>query len=211
MTSLDVAQTAASSTVDQPKPQRTPGQITDRKELWIGGTIEITVPAVVRAGVFRDEERGVEIRFIQFARTVKGGVVNFFIHTDNPDLYAGKTISADVAIHQKSYADGRSFIYVDLTPVEGSPNKRLIIEDRQHAPTPHGVVVAFTTPPPLRARIIIAPLKGEKIKPTGDAQLDRYLKDGWNIQHQDAKAVYLTKGDRNLTHHKKRDKNHGRR
>jgi hypothetical protein len=213
MTSLDVASLAASSPA-----ARVPGTITGRKVLWTGGIIEITVPKVVRAGMFLDNDKDIEIPFIQFARTVKGGMVNLFIHTDTPDAYAGKTIHANLKIHQKDYEDGRSFINIDLEPVEGPPTKRLLIEDRTRLSAPDDSVV-FDTPAPLLARIIIAPPQLKKAEPanakisTGDTQLDRYLRDGWVISHQDEKTVNLTKGERSFTHHKPKSKGkkHGHR
>src|SRR3989344_2151247 len=90
---------------------RQPVAVLKRELLWEGGIIEIKIPAICREGAF--EER----KFIQFAKFVKGGVVNFFVHDDNPTQHCGKTITASVQVFRKEHADGRSFLYVDLKPI----------------------------------------------------------------------------------------------
>src|SRR3990167_7062365 len=110
---------------EEPKIQvRQPVAVLKRELLWSGGIIEIKIPAVCREGAFED------IKFIQLARFVKGGVVNFFVHNQKPTLYCGKTITASVEVLCKKYADGRAFLYVDLRPITKPATHRLVVEPR---------------------------------------------------------------------------------
>lgn len=181
MTSLDVASAATSSA----KP-KTPGQVVERKTLWHGGTVSINVPAECRDGVFEG------MHFIQFARHVVGGLVNFFVHDSTPAQYKGKTIVAEAEVIFKKFADGRSFIHVDLRPTNGNPTHMLDLVYKHLKSSPEKLV--FKTPHPLKGAFEISQIL------TGDGQLDRLIAQGWKVQHEDATTVYLTKGDRQLNH-----------
>lgn len=137
---------------EQPKIQvRQPVAVFKRELLWKGGIIEIKVPVVCREGAFED------IRFVQFIRQVKGGVVNFFVHNDNPTRHCGKTITASVQVFRKDHADGRSFIYVDLLPTTAPATHRLVVEPRHVFDIKDAVV--FQTPTPLQGTVVIKELK----------------------------------------------------
>jgi|SRR3989344_5032158 len=190
MTSLDVASTATSSSPSSKVP---PGQITERKSLWRGGTVSIIVPTECRDGTFGD------IHFIQFARHVVGGLVNFFVHDSNPEQHKGKTIVAEVELVFKKFADGKSFVHVDLRPTNGKPSHTLDLIYKHFKSSPEKLV--FKTPHPLRGAIEISQIL------TGDGQLDRLISQGWKVQHEDDTTVYCTKGDRQLRHAKPKHKN----
>lgn len=176
MTSLDVAP-ATSST-------RTPVPIKERKSLWKGGTVEIKIPDQCREGSFES------VTFIQFTRQVKKGLVNLFVVADNPAQYIGKTIVAEVEVMHKEMADGRKFVYVDLRPAAGKATHQLFVS---FAPVITKQPVVFRAPT-LGGEVAVF------LDISGDRQLDRLLASGWTIQHHNDKEVYLTKGERSLTH-----------
>src|SRR3989344_4217751 len=141
-TNLDVASATSS--------KRQPVAVLKRELLWQGGIIEIKIPAVCRDGAFED------IKFIQFARFVKGGVVNFFVHNDNPTQHCGKIITASVQVFRKEHADGRSFLYVDLLPTTAQATHRLTVMDAIPGVTswtPFATVLL--TPAPLQGAVVI--------------------------------------------------------
>ncbi len=205
MTSLDVASATSSP--------RTPTPVKERKLLWSDGVVEVNIPKVVRASAFDDGEK--KIPFIQFARLVTGGVINFFIHTDNPDTFAGKTITANVKVYRREHEDGRSFLYVDLEPVDQPATRRLVVEPKFNLSMRASEVIRQTqTPAPLQGMVVIAKLKEAKEKKElepayTDNALDLRLENGWKIVREDANAVYIKKGDKTLAHHK--IKNYSRR
>src|SRR3989344_3129266 len=89
-----------------------PVAVLDRKMLWKGGIIGMTVPSTAEEGEY-PSDAGPQ-KFVRFAQNVKGGVVNFFVHDDEPTMFLGKKIIAEVEIWEKTLADGRKFLYVDL-------------------------------------------------------------------------------------------------
>ena len=145
MTNLDVASATSS--------KRQPVAVLKRELLWDGGIIEIKIPAVCREGAFED------IKFIQFARFVKGGVVNFFVHNQKPTLYCGKTITASVEVLCKKYADGRAFLYVDLRPITKPATHRLVVEPRLVFDLRNDTLYHMHTPAPLQGTVIIKELQ----------------------------------------------------
>ena len=136
---------------EQPKIQvRQPVAVLKRELLWSGGIIEIKIPAVCREAAFEN------IKFIQFARTVKGGFLNFFLHSQDPTRHCGKTITTSVQVFCKEHADGRSFIYVDLLPTTAPATHRLVVEPRHVFDIKDAAV--FQTPTPLQGTIVIKEL-----------------------------------------------------
>ena len=132
---------------------RQPVAVLKRELLWEGGIIEIKIPAICREGAF--EER----KFIQFAKFVKGGVVNFFVHDDNPTQHCCKTITASVEVFRKEHADGRSFIYVDLQPITKPVTHRLVVEPRLVFDLRNDTLYHMHTPAPLQGTVIIKELQ----------------------------------------------------
>lgn len=57
------------------------------------------------------------IRFFQYAVHMKGGCINVFLHCDDSTLI-GKFVRCKVTVLQKTFADGRTYLHVDLHPVE---------------------------------------------------------------------------------------------
>lgn len=149
--SPEAIQIASDLTQDYSKIEtQQPVAVLKRELLWSGGIIEIKIPGVCREGAFED------IRFIQFARFVKGGVVNLFVHDDNPTQHCGKVITASVQVFCKEYADGRTFLYVDLRPMTKPATHRLTVMDAipgvtSWAPT----ATVLLTPAPLQGAVVI--------------------------------------------------------
>ncbi len=203
MTSLDVAPLATSSRISV--------EVIKRESLWRGGIVEIKIPLVCREGMTND------LHFIQFARTVKGGLINFFVRDENPIQHCGRTITAEAEILRKEYADGRSFVYVDLRPApDKAATLRLIVEQKLNLSVPRNeVLFAAQTTLPLEGIVVISTRKAapkQRISTTGDSQLDRLLADGWVVTAESASEVYLRKGERGslgerkLIHHRPKKK-----
>ena len=203
----------------------------NRRMLWNGGIISIVVPPTAKEGEY-PSPAGPQ-KFIKFPITVTGGVVNVFVHDEEPTRLLGQRISAAAEIWQKTLADGRKFLHVDLDPVPGPITHRVsVMSARKEDLIFQDGFAAFDTPMPLRGMVVAAPVDSKiRIKPrptpgaeasrptvetkrppkprtTGDRQLDRYLADGWKIDREDEKTVHLSKmrGDREvkLVHHRPR-------
>jgi hypothetical protein len=139
---------------------------TVRETLWTGGIVSIAVPKNAKEGAFPLPEGGSQ-KYLQFARTVLGGIVNIFVHDpDSAKLQGlrGKTITAEVSILRKMLDDDREYLFVNLTPSTAPATHRLAIL----AATEDEVVklegfVCFETFEPLRGTVVIAPIDS-KIK-----------------------------------------------
>ncbi len=142
---------------------RPPSNVLKRETLWQNGVIEIAIPKGVRKGIVENGDE--TINFLQFARDVTPrGKVNIFVHTDNERL-AGTTITAQAEIIRKDLGDGRSFLYIDLKPVDVPATHRLIVEPKLNLSIPPSeVVFQAQTPQPLEGIVVIAPAKPPKIK-----------------------------------------------
>ena len=136
---------------EQPKIQvRQPVAVLKRELLWEGGIIEVKIPAVCREGAFEN------IKFIQFPRLVKGGVVNVFLHSHDTAKYCGKTVTASAQVFRKEHAAGRSFLYVDLLPTTAPATHRLTVMDATPGVTSWApAATVFLTPPPLQGAVVI--------------------------------------------------------
>lgn len=205
MTSLGVA--AATSS-----PARVPSTVTNRQLLWQGGVVEVQIPQDASLGAFM--EGGANIAFLQFKRTVKGGIVNCFLLGGNLEEYRGRKIHAAVEVRRKDLADGRSFLYLDFHPVARDKpiTHRLAVMSGPADTSGRGVV--FPTPAPIVGYVIITSPE-EKIVPpvkvvtapvqkpasTGDSQLDRLLAAGWQISQEgtNEKIVHLYKANGGTT------------
>lgn len=146
MTSLAVAREATS--------KQAPKEASSRIRLWNGGTVEMKVPRGAKPGNYG--EGAERINFLHFAYTVPGGVMNFFVHTDEPELYIGKHVTANAEVYRKEVSDGRSFLHIDLIPTDRKPTHKLGIKPQKEGAeyAPH--VVVLKTPPPLKAEIVIS-------------------------------------------------------
>ncbi len=205
-----------------------PFTVLERKMLWVGGVIEITVPETANEGSY-PSDAGPQ-RFVRFAQSVKGGVVNFFVHDAEPTRLLGKKIIADVKIWEKRLADGRKFLYVDFHPTANTSSavhRMSVMNAQKKDIVMEEGFAAFETPAPFVGVVVVAPV-GSKIlikaplafagtqKPkfltipspvsTGDRKLDQLIKDGWKINHENDKCVYLWKmkggKEKHLVHYK---------
>ena len=157
MANIGVAPAATSS------PKRAPVPVKKRELLWSGGTVEIKVPVDARYGEFKDG-KGNTLPFLKFARSVKGGMINFFVHNHKLEC-RGRKIKAEVQVWRKEFEDGREFLYIDLRPVlQDTPfTHRLVVMSGAPGTWLSQDGAVFETPWPLQAAIILT-APGKKIE-----------------------------------------------
>lgn len=164
-------------------------EVAKREVVWESGKaiISVKVPLNASEGTVPGDAT---IRYLKFIRGVKNGVINFFVHIPTSDkgltdLY-GKQISAKVSVFKKSFADGRSFLYVDLEVVEEKPTHRLSIlasvRDKISIQPDEGYEI-FETPAPLVGAIVIVPIKS-KIRLNVSSEAVRRLARRWSAPLQ---------------------------
>ncbi len=144
MTSLDVASVATS-----PRPAR---KILSRTREWSGGIVEFPIPRRAKAGSFGEGDN--RIAFLKFAFEVKGGLVNFFVHSEDVSLI-NKKVTAFLEVHRKVFEDGGEFLHIDLIPTEGVPTHWLQVQKTQSVDHPKSMTV-IRTPLPLQGEILIS-------------------------------------------------------
>lgn len=198
-----------------------PVPVIARETLHAGSIVKMKVPIGASDGTYPNGDE--EIPFLQFCHTIRGGRVNFFVHT-NDSAVRGKTITASASVLKKTLEDGREYLYVDLAPVsdETPITHRLAVMNNIDGSWDSDDHLIFETPEPLDGLIIFAP-PGAKVVPgnniqhdrfadeavhelfvigdpedpekpsTGDSQLDRLLAAGWEIDSQDSVKVDLFK------------------
>jgi hypothetical protein len=91
-----------------------PAQVIKRETLHTGSIVRIRVSVDASDGSYPNGDE--EIPFLQFCRSIRGGRVNFFVHTKDFAV-RGKKITALASVHKKTLDDGREYLYVDLVPV----------------------------------------------------------------------------------------------
>ena len=141
-----------------------PVEVLDRKLLWEGGIISIAVPETAKEGSY-PSDAGPQ-KFVKFAHNVKGGVVNFFVHDEEPTRLLGKKITAEVEIWEKTLADGRKFLYVDLDPTSDTMpimNRISVMSVKKKDVAMQEGFAAFETPAPLIGVIVVAPVESKII------------------------------------------------
>jgi len=162
MSSIAAAHEAASP--------RTAAAVISRTVIHSGPVVKIKVPADATEGSYLGQKK--RVPFLQFSRTLPGGVVNLFVHTGALHL-RGTTILAKATVMKKVLDDGREFLYVDLAPL---PPTAKVTHRLAFMPDVvgswHGKDhVTFGTPKPIIGRIIFAPPNAkvavaEVLKPT---------------------------------------------
>ncbi len=193
-----------------------PVPVIAREMLHSGAIVEMRIPVGATEGTYPNGNE--EIPFLQFCHNIRGGRVNFFVHTSD-DALRGKTITASATVLKKTLEDGRQYLYVDLVPVaEDTPaTHRLAVMNKNDGSWSGDGYLTFETPAPLSGLIIFTPpevkivVRGSivpmpKKTTSGDSQLDRLLADGWQIESENAQTVKLfkMKGDKTKTmvHHR---------
>lgn len=203
-----------------------PIPVVARETLHMGSIVKMKVPIGATDGTYPNGDE--MIPFLQFCHNIRGGRVNFFVHTSDSALL-GKTITASASVLKKTLEDGREFLYVDLVPVsDDTPiTHRLAVMSNIDGSWNSEDHLIFQTPQPLDGIIIFAP-PGAKVVPagtvvqmpapasakapsiTGDSQLDRLLSNGWAIDSQDSLQVNLfrMKGDvrKTMVHYRPKNK-----
>lgn len=139
-----------------------------RETVHAGGeVVSLRVPLDAREGSFPSPEGNNP--YLQFAQNVRGGAVNIFVHGTEPARFRGTRVTAKVRVLKKTLADGRSFLHINLLPVQEdtvSRTHRLAVMSESDVILEEGFV-SFKTPDPLEGMIVLAPL-GSKIRKTVD-------------------------------------------
>ena len=199
--------------------------VLSREVIFAGAIVKERIPLDAQVG--RYDHDGKDVPFLQFARAVPGGRVNLFVHTSATSLL-GETICASATLWKKTLEDGRAFLYVDLIPVSDDQKvtHRLVVMNRADSGWGEDCLI-FDTPAPLRGLVIFAPPEA-KMPPRQnvvrlpqkqqvpvpaapkDAQLERLLGAGWQIDSEDENkaCLFRMKGQerRTMTHHKPKTK-----
>lgn len=199
------------------------------RETLVGDmVVNMKVPMGAVDDTFIDPE-GVTVPLLRFGQNVRGGWVNFFVHTADHDRIRGRFITARAALMEKVLSDGRRYMYIDLFPVEDDVTRshRISVLTATNMVAAEGEFLRFDTPAPLSGTIYVLPaeaklvdpqmpkgtdpLSKQKAKPTSnDTQLDRLLTQGWQIESEATDFVKLFKGEgegrKSLTHFRPKDK-----
>lgn len=201
MSSLDVAETAAST--------RIPSPVRSRTMLHEGPIVKILVPVNAEARTYEQDDQF--IPYLQFRLGVRGGLMNCFVHTDD-ESYCGRNVTGRVSLWEKVFSDGRRFLYVDIVPIEGHATHRLaFLPDHPGLHNRDGWDV-FKTAPPINALVIFAPLDAKMVpenRPAveDDRQLMRLLEQGWQMKSEDERTVTLFRrlpgaDEKTMVHHR---------
>ena len=210
----------AETTIDETPTSKAPREVLKRDLLWDGGTVQITIPRDGHLGTYNG---GVApIWFYQFSKDVSGGKLNIFVHGDKPQQWQGKKLVAKAQLWNKALAGGSEFFYIDLHPeARAAPTYQLdIISPNGDGDLPAWCKLGERTifeasAPPLRAIVVFTELKTPKprvVAPSnnqiadGDAQLNRLLAEGWQVDREEGNKVFLwkMKGEkrRTMEHHR---------
>jgi len=178
-------------------------QITERKLVWKGAVVEIKIPteSFCRVAGYKD------FWYMQFGRVISSGnIINMFLHADVPQDYCYKKIRAEIEVHLKRFDDGRCYHHIDLRPTEKPVNHKLKVLPSTDEAKEDGVIVLPLEHPQV-GEILLTPLASHNVaavpaaqpdskESTGYPVLDRMLsQDGWMIEKEDKKLVYLYKGE----------------
>jgi hypothetical protein len=110
-------------------PRRPARKVIDRKRLWEGGTVSLSVPVKRFVTHHQLEVGGEKLDYIQFGLPVRGGVINVYVHAENAIDYAGKKVVGMLEVWEKEMEGGARFLYLNLRPDPGvvNPTNRLTI------------------------------------------------------------------------------------
>jgi hypothetical protein len=120
--------------------------------------VSVAVPVGAREGSFPTPNG--DAKYLQFARNVKGGVVNIFVHGDGINQFRGEQIIAEAQVMEKTLQDGRVFIYIDLLPQreDVKATHKLVVMSAADVIAAPERSVSFMTPRPMEGVVILAPL-----------------------------------------------------
>lgn len=124
--------------------------------VYTGAVVKVKIPARATASTYPGNMD--ETHYIRFMRSVRGGCVNFFLHTTDLEL-RGKNIIALASVFKKTLADMREYLYVDMTPLPGSTavTHQLLVLSAGDRLWTEGKHLTFETPGPLEGLIIFTP------------------------------------------------------
>lgn len=208
---MQAAEVAASTTSAAPNTW----DVASRAALAGGSFVKIHIP---RFAFDSDQVASDGKKCILFRRSVGGGYVNLYVWCNDPDAHRDKNIVAEATIVEETLYDGRKFVAVDLIPAPAGvrPTDRLFVlagepEAWTFEPKPRGVtrlgnLRGFVAVADLGAKVeqgaqaSVPARSSSNTKPapesfvtTGDSQLDRLLRAGWEISTETHDDVHLWK------------------
>jgi hypothetical protein len=131
--------------------------VVDRTVIAEGFIVRMRVPRLARKNEFNGE--GKKIPFLQFSQNVRGGRVNFFVHTDDVSL-RGSLVTASATVLRKTLSDGREYLYVDLVPDKRGTlvtHRLAVVDQSRESDWQIEGATTVVTPSPIRGVIVFAP------------------------------------------------------
>lgn len=200
MSSFGAAQAAST------RPQRT---IIGREQIADGFVARINLPKNMDPGKYPDGDR--QVSYFHFARTVRGGAIHFFLHSDGSgQLEQSSAVTAEVKIMRKWYDDGSDMFYIDLFPTEKPVTHQLSVMTRSEGSWTGTDWPIIETNAPVEGLIIMSPpgaklLSAQEaavcVRPANDTvqsakdpQLDWLIvREGWSVVKQLPNKVELSR------------------
>jgi hypothetical protein len=171
-----------------------------------GPVVRLKVPSTAQPGTFVGD--GFEISYVSFSFGVKGGNVWCHAHQKDDTEVRGRYVNAQAIIRKRIMSDGRKFLYVDLVPIDNTvaTHRMAIVPKVALLEKTEGMQVTETLSP-LQGAIVFAPLDAkinqkegglvvsevERARTVSDPQLDRLLRDGWEIKEDHGAKIILSK------------------
>jgi hypothetical protein len=124
----------------------------EHRVLFEGSVASVKISRKARRGTLPTDKR---VRFFQYAVHMKGGCINVFLHSDDAS-HLGRYVRARIKIIEKIFADGRTYIHIDLFPVDDAvqeTNRLFIVPHVDVTPKKHWMV--FETSGPQGCALII--------------------------------------------------------
>lgn len=182
-----------------------------REEIYNGGAVvEYKIPRSAQACEFKGE--GLTLRYLKSPYRLDQGWVGIHVHTADEEL-VGTTIRVRVQIFRRGVIGGKTFLYVDLIPVdENEPVTHWCAIRPENGQKPRDGSVVFKLEGGVRGYIALIPIprdparpkpkgKTEKVQakkntppaptPIRDGQLERLLAAGWQIWSETGRDVQL--------------------
>lgn len=90
-------------------------KVLERKKIWEGAVVRVSIPALAQPALYDDGT--IQVPYLYFKHSVKGGGVNLHVLLQKADELRGKTITAHATVYEKTIEGGKRSLYVDFTPV----------------------------------------------------------------------------------------------
>lgn len=137
-----------------------------RHTVHVGPLVRIAIPDGATSGSYPTGNGDERVPYLQFSRTVPGGLVNMFVAGGDLSL-RGKTITAQATVMMKELDDGRTYMYVDFVPAADDTHAthRLLVMPRDQSEWDPNIHTVIETPEPVRGVIVFGPPKPVKERP----------------------------------------------